>query len=204
MRKNAFLTFLVAALFYSRASFAADYATDITSVGDAQAQALEQARQLLGQTEKPDARQALQKAIQDMERAELVLADAKKSPEKLRAAVAAEQSAYQGLLKIIPHEFQVSNSRGRGRSGGRAGQPRSGQIDQLELTSEDNRYETERQATAAPTRATARATGDRGPLEAIGATAAGLERPARGVANRPGRSAHRAGTARTFSASSSA
>ncbi len=151
MRKNAFLTFLVAALFYSRASFAADYATDITSVGDAQAQALEQARQLLGQTEKPDARQALQKAIQDMERAELVLADAKKSPEKLGAAVAAEQSAYQGLLKIIPHEFQVSNSRGRGRSGGRAGQPRSGQIDQLELTSEDNRYETERQATAAPT-----------------------------------------------------
>jgi hypothetical protein len=151
MRKQALQTFLFAALFCARTLFAGDYAADITTVGEAQEEALEQARQLLVRTENPTTRQALQKAIQEMEHAELLLADAKKAPEKLGAAVAAEQSAYQGLLKIIPREFQVSQSRGRGRSGGRAGQPGRGQLDQLELTSEENRYETERQATAAPT-----------------------------------------------------
>jgi hypothetical protein len=151
MRKQALQTILLAALFCAGALFAENYAVDIATVGQAQAQALEQARQMLGRTENPTARQALQKAIQEMEHAQLMLADAKKAPEKLGAAVIAEQSAYQGLLKIIPHDFQVSQSRGRGRSGGRAGQPRSGQLDQLELTSEDNRYENERQATAAAT-----------------------------------------------------
>jgi hypothetical protein len=141
----------LAGLFCARALMADDYAADITSVGQAQAQALEQAQQMLARTEKPPAREALQKAIQEMERAQLMLADAKNAPEKLGAAVVAEQSAYQGLLKIIPHDFQVSRSRGRGRSGGRAGQPRKGQMDQLELTSDDNRYETEQEATAAPT-----------------------------------------------------
>jgi hypothetical protein len=151
MRKQALQTFLFAALLCARALFAEDYAAGIASVGQAQEQALKQARQMLGQAENPTTRQALQKAIQEMEHAEVMLAEAKKAPEKLGAAVIAEQSAYQGLLKIIPHDYQVSQSRGRGRRGGRAGQPRSGQIDQMELTSEENRYETERQATAAAT-----------------------------------------------------
>jgi hypothetical protein len=151
MIKQVFQSFLFAAVFGARALFAGDYATDIASVGEAQAQALEQARGMLEQTENPTTRQALQKAIQDMEHAELTLADAKKSPEKLSAAVSAEQSAYQALLKIIPHDYQVSKSRGRGKGQGRAGQPRGGQIDQLELANEDNRYETERQATTAQT-----------------------------------------------------
>ncbi len=151
MKKLTIQTFLLAALFCAHASFAGNYATDIATVGEAQAKALEQARQMLTQTENPTAHQALQKAIEQMERAGLMLADAKKAPEKLGAAVIAEESAYQGLLKIIPHDFQVSQSRGRGKGGGRAGQPRGGQLDQLELTSEENRYETERQATAAQT-----------------------------------------------------
>lgn len=151
MKKQALHTLIIAALFCARAVFAEDYAAGVTTVGEAQAQALEQAKQMLAQTENPTTRQALQKAIHDMEHAESTLSDAKTAPEKLGAAVAAEQSAYQGLLKIIPHDFQVSQSRGRGRSGARAGQPGRGQMDQLELTSEDNRYETERQATAAPT-----------------------------------------------------
>jgi hypothetical protein len=151
MRKQAVQTFVFTVIFCGRALFARDYATDIASVSEAQAQALEQAQQLLAQTQNPTSREALQKAIKEMQHAELMLADAKNAPEKLGAAVAAEQSAYQDFLKIVPHEFQVSKSGGRGRSGGRAGQPRSGQIDQLELTSEDQRYETERQATAAAT-----------------------------------------------------
>jgi hypothetical protein len=151
MKKLRFKAFLFAAVFCARALFAGDYASDIAIVGEAQARALEQAKGMIEQTENPTMREALQKAIQEMERAELMLTDAKKTPDKLGAAVSAEESAYQGLLKIIPHDYQVSRSRSRGRSGARSGQPRSGQIDQLELTSEEDRYETERQATAAQT-----------------------------------------------------
>jgi hypothetical protein len=149
MKKKSLQIILVAALFCARALFADDYASDVKSVGEAQAQALQQARQMLQRTDHPATHQTLQKAIQEMEHAQSMLADAAKSPEKLAAAVTEEESAYQGLLKIVPHDFSVRSSRGRRGGGGRAGQPGRGQMEQLDLTSEDNRYETERQATAA-------------------------------------------------------
>jgi hypothetical protein len=133
-----------------RPASADDYATDLATVGESQEQALEQARQMLQETEKPDTRVALQTAIKEMERAEKTLQIAKKSPADLPAAVVAEQAAYQALLKLVPHEYRVSRSR-RGNQGGRAGQPGQRQMDQLEMTSEENRYETERQAAAPPT-----------------------------------------------------
>ncbi|HEX3988070.1 MAG TPA: hypothetical protein VHZ30_01485, partial [Verrucomicrobiae bacterium] len=142
---------ILAAFICVRALASADYATDIATVSEAQEQALEQAKAMLAQVKKPEIRDALNKAIQDMKHAQLMLADAKTSPEKLSAAVTAEEAAYQALLKTISHEFQVSRSKGKGRSGGRAGQPRSGQLDQLELATNENRYENERQATAAQT-----------------------------------------------------
>jgi hypothetical protein len=152
MKTYALQTFVLTIFICTRAAFARDFAGDVALVGEAQAQALEQAREMLGQTQNPAMHDALQNSIKEMERTELLLADAKKSPDKLNAAITAEESAYQGLLKIIPHDFSVSRSRsGRGRSGGRAGQPRSGQMDQLELANDDNRYENERQATAAQT-----------------------------------------------------
>ncbi|HEX3717167.1 MAG TPA: hypothetical protein VH595_04295 [Verrucomicrobiae bacterium] len=150
MKKQALKIIIVAALFAAPASFGAGYTNDVATVGEAQAQALDEARAMLERTEKPAAKEALQKAIEEMERAKTMLADAKKKPETLEAAVAAEQAAYQDILKTVPHDFRISRS-GRGKGGGQAGQPGSRQLDQLELTSEDNRYETERQAMAAPT-----------------------------------------------------
>ena len=145
------LKFLVpAACFCAFALFAGDLASDLATVGEAQEQALEQARQALESAENPQARNALQSAIKEMERAKTALEQAKKSPAQLPAAVASEQAAYQALLKMIPHDFSVSRSRNRSR-GGRAGQPSGGQLEQLEMTPEENRYETERQAAAAPT-----------------------------------------------------
>jgi hypothetical protein len=147
--KNHFKFFLFAALFCSFALFAADEPSDLATIRDAQEEALSKARQQLERTENPRAKNTLQTAIDAMEHARAALEKAKDTPAEFSAALAAEQTAYQALLKMIPHDFQVSNSRSRSR-GGRAGQPSRGQLDQLEMTSEENRYETERQATAAP------------------------------------------------------
>jgi hypothetical protein len=128
-----------------------DYAADLTTVGESQKEALEQAKQMLGEAEKPTARAALETAIKSMESAEKSLQEAKKKPAGLAAAVAAEQAAYQALLKLAPHEFQINRSRRGGRGG--AGQPSERQMEQLELTPDENRYETEHQATAPPSEA---------------------------------------------------
>jgi hypothetical protein len=160
---NAYLKFWVAApLLCGTALFAQEsaprstpqpkatgtYASDIGTVADAQEQALEQAKDLLEQTQDPATRNALNSAIKEMEHSIAALADAKSKPEKLPAAVAAQQAAYEALLKTIPREFRVQRSR-NGRQGGRqAGEASQQEVNQLEMTEEENRYETESQATA--------------------------------------------------------
>ena len=138
-----------------RLSSNADYSSDISTVHDAQAQALEQARQMLAQGEGVRDRSALEAAIQEMERAQAALDAAQKSPEKLSAALAAEQAAYQALLKVTPHEYRVAPSR-NGQPGGSAGQASPRELGELDFQREENRYETESQA-AAPQNARQRA-----------------------------------------------
>jgi len=125
------------------------YADDIVVVSDAQQQVLEQAQQMLAQPTGDHA--ALATAVKEMQQAQAALTSAKNSPDKLPAAIAAEQAAYQALLKAVPREFNVqrqrNNSRGQSSSSA-SGQPDQRQLDQLDLTDEHNRYETERQATA--------------------------------------------------------
>lgn len=128
-----------------------DYASDIGVILDSQGQALEQARGLLDQGAETRDQAALEAAIKEMERSRAALEAAKKSPEKLSAALSAEQSAYQALLKATPREYRMTRSRNRNQGGSGAGQPNQQELNQLEMTGEDNRYETERQATATPT-----------------------------------------------------
>ena len=84
-------------------------------------------------------------------RAVRVGSDARNSPDKLPAAIAAEQAAYQALLKVMPREFRMTQ---RQRNAGKinrptsAGQPNQRQLDQLDMQHEQNRYETESQAAA--------------------------------------------------------
>lgn len=126
-----------------------DYATDVVVVHDAQGDAIDQAKESLQTGEGISDRAALEAAIKQMEQAEKALADAKSSPDKLPAALAAEQAAYQALLKAAPREFRVQRQRGRNQGGGGgAAQPNSGELSQLEMSSDDSRYETERQASA--------------------------------------------------------
>jgi hypothetical protein len=127
------------------------YASDIVVVSDAQQQALAQARQALGQGGNDANHDVLETAIKEMERAQAALKSAQKSPDKLPAAIAAEQAAYQALLKATPREFRMRRSSNSGQGQGRsAGEPDQRQFDQLDLAKEQNRYETERQAQAAP------------------------------------------------------
>ena len=128
-----------------------NYASDLGVVLDAQSQALEQARQALADEENTRDRTAVQTAMKDMERSVKALEQAKQSPEKLAAALAAEQSAYQALLKTLPREYRMSRTRSRSPRGNATGQPSQQELDQLEMTPDENRYETERQASAAPT-----------------------------------------------------
>ncbi len=125
-----------------------DYSSDLTAVHDAQRQALQQARGLLAQGENLRDRSALETAVTEMEYAQAALNDAKKSPEKLSAALAAEQAAYQALLQVTPREYRMMRSRNGNQDNQSESQRR--QMDQLDMPKEENRYETERQATASP------------------------------------------------------
>jgi hypothetical protein len=127
-----------------------DYPSDVATVLAAQGQALQQAKEALEQSEDAGTHKALETAIREMEKAQAALAVAKSSPQDLGAALKAEQSAYEALLKATPREFRISRSRS-GQSGGNSGQPNQRQLDQLEMKNEESRYETERQASAAPT-----------------------------------------------------
>jgi hypothetical protein len=128
-----------------------DYASDVGVVLAAQDQALEQARQVLGDGGDIRARTALEAAVKEMERSRAALEKAKRSPKELPAAIAAEQSAYQALLKATPREYRMTRSRNRSQGRSSSGQPSQQELNQLELEGEENRYETERQATATPT-----------------------------------------------------
>src|SRR6185437_12183665 len=151
----------ITAMFCAAASFAqngpmrppntsGDYASDIDTVTEAEGQAVQQAKEALDQTEDASAHSALETAIQEMEKAQTALAAAKNSPSKLGAALTAEQAAYQALLKATPREFRVSRSRSE-QGGNGSGQPTPRELDQLQMKNEQNRYETERLASATQT-----------------------------------------------------
>lgn len=125
-----------------------DFATDLKTVNEAQDQALEQAQQMLEEGESVKDKPALENAIKDMQKAKAALEAAADSPDKLPAAIAAEQSAYQALVKLTPREHRMTRSQ-KGSQGSSSSESNRKQMDQLEMKDEKNRYETERQATAA-------------------------------------------------------
>src|SRR5580765_2766383 len=69
-----------------------DYVTDVTTLRDAQAEAVGRAQDALEQTEDQSVRTALETAIKEMKKAQSALDAAKDSPDKLTPALAAEQA----------------------------------------------------------------------------------------------------------------
>ena len=126
-----------------------DSKEDLGVVQESQADVLEQARSASAQAEDPAATKTLQAAAQHMETSLEHLGEAAKSASvtELTPALAAEQSAYQELLKLRQREHQVGQNQRSSQSSSSARSARSQQqLQQLELTQRENRYETERLA----------------------------------------------------------
>ncbi len=121
---------------------------DLGVVTDAQSQAIDQAQEAQQKQQDPRSAALWDAAIQQMQRALERLHEATNSSAAFQEALAAEQAAYQALLKLQEREYSVTRGRNRQSSQGARQQQLQRQLDQLDLTREENRYETERQAQA--------------------------------------------------------
>src|SRR2546421_489100 len=154
--------FLVAAalLLTARALFAetsaklktasGQYGKDVPVVHAAQQDLLEKIQAAKEATEDPRAAALLENVEKEMKRALELLAKATNSAKPLPEALAAEQAAYQALLKLSSHEFQVAKGKNQSQKGQSSSSPSQQQLEQLDLKQSDDRYETQSQASAQP------------------------------------------------------
>ncbi len=123
---------------------------DLATIRDSQTQVFDQAYALQQENEDPGAARVLTSVVDAMERAleRLTAAGRENSASPLPAAVTAEQAAYEGLLQLPEHEYQVTRGQRsqRGRGSTRSNRMQR-QLDQLDLQQEENRYEAAREAT---------------------------------------------------------
>jgi hypothetical protein len=129
-------------------SVSGTYEENANVVRDSQAHVLEQLGEGAGSQSDARARALLADATRKIEKALALLDEARTAPQALPEALAAEQAAYEALLKLHEHEYQVSRSRrqsGCAQAGSRE-QMMQRQLDQMDLTQTENRYETQRQA----------------------------------------------------------
>jgi hypothetical protein len=138
------------------------YAGDAEEIALSQAEAREKALGLAETLKDAESQSFLETVLEKMAQAlkELTAAYEEPAIAPLPPALAAEQAAYQALLKLRAREFEVV--RQRGQSGSGSGQPDSqrdqrrnpndrsdqerGRLQDLELAKDENRYETQRQA----------------------------------------------------------
>lgn len=125
------------------------FPSDVQAIRDSQASALEQAESLAEKLQDPQSNRHVAEVTQAMQQAIDSLQTAHDAPavDPLRPALAAEQTAYQALLKLRAREHSVIRGQ-RQQSGGMAGGSNRSQqqLQQLELKNDENRYETERTA----------------------------------------------------------
>ncbi|MBM4024405.1 MAG: hypothetical protein FJ280_03235 [Planctomycetes bacterium] len=121
---------------------------DVEVVRQSQAGVLEQARQALTEAEDPAAAKSLQAAAEHMEKAveHLTKASESAATTELTPALSAEQAAYQELLKLRQREHQVARGRNSGQRNNASSERLQRQLQQLELTQRENRYETQQLA----------------------------------------------------------
>jgi hypothetical protein len=121
-------------------------AADAKAVEDAQNAAIEQATALGEKLNDRESQGHLARATKAMTEAARNLAEAGKGPAAapLTPALAAAQGAYQALLKLRAREFEVTRqnrNQQQGGGGGGGGAQRQAQLDELELSDEQNRFE---------------------------------------------------------------
>jgi hypothetical protein len=129
-----------------------EFGDDVGAVEQSQQQALEQLAELGSRVTDGESRRFVQEIKKHMDGAleQLTRSGQDASAAPLKPALSAEQAAYQALLKLRAREFNVTqaNSQQGGGGGGGANGPSQRQLQQLELSAEENRYETRSRATA--------------------------------------------------------
>jgi hypothetical protein len=121
-----------------------NFVGDAKTLKESQLAVIEQAGQLGQKLRDATSKASLAQATRSMTEAEKQLGEAEQGPSTapLRPALAAEQAAYQALLKLRAREFEVMRSNSRNQRGGSSGgSPSQMQLDQLELSADENRYE---------------------------------------------------------------
>lgn len=132
------------------------FPADVNQILQSQSAATEQAEALAPKITDADAQTHLLAVMEAMELAVKHLKVARDQPAAaaLQPALAAEQSAYQALLKLRAREHEVVRQQQQQSSSSASQSARSQQqrqqMQQLDLTNEENRYETQRLAQAAP------------------------------------------------------
>jgi hypothetical protein len=129
------------------------FITDAELLTESQGQAIELASELAESSNDEESKQLVETLTGQMQTAvqQLQEATTQVSKSPLTSALNAEQAAYQTLLRLRAREFQVSKlqqQQGQ-QSGSASAQQRQQQLDQLELENDENRYETQSQATEA-------------------------------------------------------
>jgi hypothetical protein len=130
----------------------AKFGEDVGAIDESQRGVIQQLRELGEQLSDRQSAQFLAEARRHMDAAaqDLAKASADNASQPLRPALSAEQAAYQALLKLRAREFDVvRNSRQQGgQGGGGSSGPAQRQLQQLQLSADENRYETQSRATA--------------------------------------------------------
>ncbi len=122
------------------------YLKDVPVVRDSQGEMLSKTKALGEKMENAKSKALVENAAKEMQAAFDRLSEAAKTPEPLPGALTSEQSAYNALLKLAAHEFNVTKQ--KGKSGKEAKQGNQQQLDELELKEDKKRYETKREAEA--------------------------------------------------------
>jgi len=127
------------------------YEKDAVVLRDSQQEVLKQAGQQKERAQEPRTLALWTAATKEMTRAVARLDEATNAPPRLKDAIPAEQSAYQALLQLQAreHEVAMARNRSRGQNAGRPGDRQ--QLDQLDLTQSEDRYERASQAQAPQT-----------------------------------------------------
>lgn len=126
----------------------AEYKDDLDVVRQSQSDALEQAHKAMAESEDPASIKSLRAASDQMATAldHLARSGESASTGELTPALAAEQSAYQELLRLREREHQIARSRSNSSQASANSAQRQQQLQQLELTQREDRYETQRMA----------------------------------------------------------
>lgn len=130
----------------------AAFADDSVAVHDGQQAAFDKLAELGEQLSDLQSKEYLEQTQQFMERAlELLGKAAENDLTAIRPALSPEQAAYQALLKLRAREFNVTRQQAGQQSSGSAsgaGSASQQQLQQLELSNDENRYETQSRAAA--------------------------------------------------------